>query len=158
MAQAQTVPDGANLSALGAPASTTVWDLQGNATVGSLITLPTGAPGLTINGASGSSIVTLTGGRFNNGATAATLVLGGGDITFTGGVNNSGNGGVISSTANFTLNGDNAGALTFTGNIAGGAGAIFSNTGTIAITGDYDAISFNNNHANGGGTVGGGAM
>ncbi|MCL2310733.1 MAG: hypothetical protein FWC42_10820, partial [Proteobacteria bacterium] len=138
LAQTVTVPDGTDLSTLAAPVDGIVWVLDGNAGVSNAITLPTGVTGLAINGQSGVSTVTLTGGppagrfvRAVAGATNFTLS----NIELTGGqtqVSPIESGGAIKvNVANGVLTMPVAGTVKFTGNTASShGGAIFASLGT----------------------------
>ncbi|MDR0786842.1 MAG: hypothetical protein LBG44_03145, partial [Gemmatimonadota bacterium] len=115
-AQAQyTVPDGGTFAGGGvpaAPAAGSTIELIGNATLSANITAPAGLVGLTINGATGGSTITISNRfRFLNGGVGQpqTWTFGGGPITFAGdgGVQPALYGGVFSSNGSpLTINGD----------------------------------------------------
>ncbi|MGE8150196.1 autotransporter outer membrane beta-barrel domain-containing protein [Pseudomonas vancouverensis] len=140
---AQPVANGTNLNSLPATSST-VWDLLGDASLsGSTLStakaLPTGPPGLAINGVSSGSTVTLNDGAghfgfFSGGASTLNLS----NVTFVGG--SEANGGVISLTGALTVNGN----LAVINNTAtnGNGGAVAVTAGGITINGSLIA---NNN-------------
>ena len=143
-AVAQSVPDGANLGTLAAPTSSTVWNLLGDAALyqGSSASfkevLPTGTPGLTINGAAGGSTVTLNDGAghagYFGGSNATTMNLS--NVTFTGGNNPaaSNGGGVINvnNIGGLTLN--TSGTVSFSNNTSvSSGGAIYVGTGSLVV-------------------------
>ncbi|AWY44130.1 autotransporter outer membrane beta-barrel domain-containing protein [Pseudomonas putida] len=141
---AQTVPDNTNLNSL-TPVNGSIWDLQGNAFLsnGAAVSfakaLPTGPPGLTINGVAGGSIVTMNDGAghfgfFSGGASTLNLS----NVTFVGG--NEVTGGAISLTGALTVNGD----LSVSNNAAtnGNGGAVAVTAGGITVNGGLVA---NNN-------------
>jgi predicted outer membrane repeat protein len=164
LAQTVSVPNGTNLATLPPPTNTTVWNLQGDATVyptttfPAFVLLPAGGSGLTINGATSPiSIITLNNdptaltpayGYFfdsggTNGSTPTTLNLS--NLTITGG-NETFGGAIQSSNAStFTLN--SSGTVTFSGNNVSAAngegGAIFAN-GPFTFT-NSGALAFSGN-------------
>ena len=150
--RAQTaVPDGANLAALPAPVSTDIWNLQGNATLfdpavtapSFALTLPVGAPGLTINGVASGSTITLNDGAghfgFFNNATASAVTLNLSDVTITGGLRttSAASGGAIGSSGALALN--TSGAVTLSNNATTATNA---NGGAISAT----ALTINGNN------------
>ena len=161
-----SIPDGANIPTVSPPpvVAGTVWNLQGDATIFSpavtpstyyQVSLPTGATGLTINGAAGGSTVTLNDGSGHFGYmashSATTVTIS--NVTFTGGHNNdfpiggTGAGGIIYNEGNLTVN--TSGAVTFANSLTDYTidisigGALYSNnrltindSGNLAITGN----------------------
>ncbi|WP_213774684.1 autotransporter outer membrane beta-barrel domain-containing protein [Bradyrhizobium sp. dw_78] len=137
-AQAQTVPDGTNLATLGAPTNTTVWNLQGGASLYDPAALATsfgltlpGMPGLTINGATGGSTITLNdaAGHFGyfSAPDATTLTLN--NITLTGGSET--DGGAINGAGALTVSGS---GLTLLNNAAtGGRGGGIYAVGAVTV-------------------------
>lgn len=160
-ASTYNIPDGSDLSRAPAPwlpvVSGDIWNLMGSKITSTSIALPTGAGGLTINGAAGGSTVTLNDGlghygRFTNGNTAY-LNLGGGDLSFTGGnAGASSDGGVFSASV-LTLAGldGSTSNVVFRNNTARAGGAlsssITSNTVGTSITGSFGSLVFDSNTA-----------
>jgi len=158
-AQAQTynVPDGGSFSGivLPNPSDGDTINLQGATATGDVaVTLPTGANGLTINGAAGGSTVTIDSGTpGTNGASLFTnatgnpviLNLTGGPVIFTG-ADISGNGGVLSTTGTVSI----AGAFAADANKAfgvDGGGAIYANGGSVSLAETSGNVRLANNEA-----------
>lgn len=151
-AWAQTIPSGGNLCSVPAT-NVTVWTLEGNAFLSDGVNasaakaLPTGTPGLTINGAAGGSTITLNDGaghfaHFSGTTTALNLS----NVILTGG--SDANGGVILTTGPLTVN--TTGSVSLIGNNASSAGgAINVGTNSLTVNGGLEA---NGNRA---GTFGG---
>ncbi|MDR2219618.1 MAG: hypothetical protein LBE24_03450, partial [Methylobacillus sp.] len=160
-AQAQyVVPDGSPFSAAVIPAAIADGSsitLGGDATLDIVVTLPTGASGLTLNAAAGGSTVTVNPNFRFSDTTAAPVILNiNGNVTFTGtGAASAGNGGVISSTGGLTTINAN-GDLTLNHNIvggggAGGGGAIYVNDGLDLAANNLFITNNNTQSGQGGG-------
>ncbi|MFD4835924.1 autotransporter domain-containing protein [Achromobacter sp. NPDC058515] len=152
-AGAQAVPPGGNLFSLPAPTAATVWTLQGpavlynSASTSQLLTLPAGAPGLTLAG--NGNTLTLNDGAGHFGYfSGATVAFNLSDITITGGTRSIA-GSALTASA-LTLN--TSGTVAFTNNNATGVavgGAILS-AGTTIITGNGLTLSGNQATTGGG--------
>ena len=146
-AQTYTVPDGSTFSAAGLPSSPadgTVIELQGNAGNDRLVTLPTGASGLTINGAAAQSVIDLGGGgRFSNfTSSSVTLNFGGGSLLFTGGTQ-----GVFYSGGSLTVNG----TLFADANASGSNGSVlFAGAGDVTVA---NGVNLTNNTTTAGAAI-----
>lgn len=147
------VPAGTNLNIL-TPANGDIWNLQGDAylsgaSFSSAKALPPGTPGLTINGGTGGSTVTLNDGAgryayFSGGVTTLNLS----NLTLTGGLVPTGaNGAVINTTGALVLN--TAGTVRFINNTAGRNGGVIYATQPVTINGSI--IANNNSALNGSG-------
>ncbi|MDR1989829.1 MAG: hypothetical protein LBQ09_06305, partial [Acidobacteriaceae bacterium] len=164
-AQTYTVLDGGTFSGNvpANPADGSTIDLQGVTATGNVtVTLPTGAGGLTINSATGESVVAIdstvlgTNGTalFTNTTTGSVIVnLTGGLVTFTGGSANL-DGAVITSSSGVTINGSD---VTFSDNKAGRSGGALivrklatAPSGNLVINADNVTLTNNTARAEGG--------
>jgi len=141
-AQTVDVPSGTNLNTLAAPNASTVWNLLGSAFLSSPLALPAGLPGLTINGASGGSTITLNDGAGHFGSLAATgaTTFSLSDVIVTGG-QSAGTGGAITQTGGDVTILTTAGAdVSFENNIAFSHGGVIYAPGGAFTVGSAAAL------------------
>ncbi|MDR2878140.1 MAG: autotransporter-associated beta strand repeat-containing protein, partial [Chromatiales bacterium] len=153
------VPDGSTFAAAGvpaAPANADIINLQGNASLSTTLTLPTGAAGLTVNGVPGISTVTLTPGQRFVTTAASRLNLS--NLIITGGSTAVGAaGGAIGATGTLTIDGQGT-TISFINNTTAEprGGAIYSSSGLTLQNGNW-IFSGNTGVGNvGASTIGGG--
>ena len=164
-AAAQSIPNGTNLGSLAAPASSTVWSLLGDATLYQSPSasfkeaLPTGMPGLTINGVAGGSTVTLNdaAGHYGNFSASSATTFNLSNVTFTGGNNSTAGagGGAINTNSSGGLTLNTSGAVAFLNSTAvAGGGAIYVATGSLVVN-DSGGLTISGNSSP---TYGGGVF
>ena len=141
-----------------APASNAIWNLQSTGIfLNTAVTMPTGTPGLTVNG-NGNTLTLNDGsgnfGLFSNTVSGAAVTLNLSDITLTGGAGSFGFGGVISNGVGGVTTINTTGNVSLSGNTAstGSGGTIYSGSSDVNIShGNGGAITLSNNIAGQGG-------